>query len=341
MRMRILIPITALLLALVGAGALAPRDAAAQPNVVLQPAPGGQPGAAAQPGAPVQPAQPGAQPAQPGAQPARPAAPAAQPGGVQAPRAGAQAAAQPGGQPTAAAVKSDPRLNPKAPPHLDQIESTGKGTALLFWAFALAAVGGALFVVTRRNLIAAVMGMVGSFLGIAAVYMLLYASFLAVIQMLVYAGAIMVLFVFVVMILNRPEDEPVAPAGRAGQAIAVVAMIYLVFRLAMLLVSVQAPEQAMGPPADVLVTISNNCDPSRCEAAGGRCATVATGQPQVCRVSHDWGSVRAVGSDLFGPGVFPFEAISILLLVGVVGAIATARPMHDDGNPEAGAGGAP
>ena len=51
-------------------------------------------------------------------------------------------------------------------------------------------IAGALFVVTRRNLIAAVMGMVGSFIGIAAIYMLLYAHFIAVIQMLVYAGAI-------------------------------------------------------------------------------------------------------------------------------------------------------
>ena len=104
--------------------------------------------------------------------------------------------------------------------------------ALLFWAFAAATVGGALFVVTRRNLIAAVMGMVGSFLGIAAVYMMLYAHFLAVIQMLVYAGAIMVLFVFVIMILNRPEDEPVAPTGRVGPGrSAALAIVYLVGRL--------------------------------------------------------------------------------------------------------------
>src|SRR5262249_57738919 len=108
--------------------------------------------------------------------------------------------------------------------------------ALLFWLFALATVGGAIFVITRRNLIAAVMGVIGSFVGIAAVYMMLYASFLSVIQMLVYAGAIMVLFVFVIMILNRPEDDPVAPTGRAGQAIGAAAILYLVFRLAMLLV---------------------------------------------------------------------------------------------------------
>ena len=45
---------------------------------------------------------------------------------------------------------------------------------------------------------------------------------------------------------------------------------------------------------------------------------------------YDWGTVKAVGSDLFGAGLFPFEAISILLLIAVVGAIAIARPLHED-----------
>ncbi|HEU4730552.1 MAG TPA: NADH-quinone oxidoreductase subunit J, partial [Kofleriaceae bacterium] len=91
--------------------------------------------------------------------------------------------------------------------HSDLVSSSGKGMALLFWAFALIAVAGAVFVITRRNLIAAVMGMVGSFFGIAAVYMLLYAQFLAVVQLLVYAGAIMVLFVFVIMLLNAGVED--------------------------------------------------------------------------------------------------------------------------------------
>jgi NADH-quinone oxidoreductase subunit J len=185
--------------------------------------------------------------------------------------------------------------------HSDLVASSGKGMALLFWAFALAAVAGALFVVSRKNLIAAVMGMVGSFLGIAAIYMMLYAQFLAVVQMLVYAGAIMVLFVFVVMILNRPEDEPVAPSGRAGQALGGLAILYLVGKLILMLMQVEPPN-----PATALA------------------APLATPE------GYDWGSVRAVGTDLFGPGLFPFEAISILLLVAVVGAIAIARPLHAD-----------
>ncbi len=272
MRTRTLFLITAAALSLAATGALAPPDAAAQqPGVVLQPAPG----------------------------------PAARPAPL--PRVEAE--------PSAAVVPDDPRLNPKPPPHLDEVQSTGKGTALLFWAFAAAAVGGALFVITRRNLIAAVMGMVGSFLGISAVYMLLYASFLAVIQVLVYAGAIMVLFVFVVMILNRPEDEPVAPSGRLGHVVGVAAMLYLVFRLAMLLVNVKAPPEAMGPPEPVAVTTTvsardatGRCDRPACEGQGGTCVVVDPRRGEVCqvKVSHEWGSVRAVGTDLFGPGVFPF-----------------------------------
>jgi NADH-quinone oxidoreductase subunit J len=193
----------------------------------------------------------------------------------------------------------------KHTPHLDIVESSGKGMAVMFWLFAAITVGGALFVITRRNLIAAVMGMVGSFLGIAAVYMMLYASFLAVIQMLVYAGAIMVLFVFVIMILNRPEDEPIAPSGRVGQGIGALAIVYLVARLVMLLIHVHVSPAALQAPA----------------------ALPIGGEPVA------WGSVRAVGTDLFGPGLFPFEAISILLLIAVVGAIAIARPLHEDAVP--------
>jgi NADH-quinone oxidoreductase subunit J len=198
----------------------------------------------------------------------------------------------------------------KQHPHDDIVESHGRGMALLFWLFAAVTIGGAVFAVSRRNLIAAVMGMVGSFIGIAAVYMMLYAQFLAVIQMLVYAGAIMVLFVFVVMILNRPEDEPVAPTGRAGQALGGLAILYLVGRLAMLMIHVELPNKAAAlaaPPAVLLPPAS----------------TAGIGE------TAGWGTVKAVGSDLFNGGLFPFEAISILLLVAVVGAIAIAKPLHN------------
>jgi len=223
----------------------------------------------------------------------------------------AVAEAQPAPPPTAAQPGIVKTSVAKKYPHSDKVESKGKGMALLFWIFAAASVAGALFVVTRRNLIAAVMGMVGSFIGVSAIYMMLYAGFLAVIQMLVYAGAIMVLFVFVIMILNRPEDEPVAPSGRAGQVIGGVAILYLVYRLVTLFLHVKLPNEviALGAPDAIQLPPI---------------------KPGIPGELVDWGSTKAVGADLFGPGLFPFEAISILLLVAVVGALAIARPVSDD-----------
>jgi NADH-quinone oxidoreductase subunit J len=230
-------------------------------------------------------------------------------------------------------LTSDARIEGISYGHADLHGSSGPGMALLFWLFALVSVAGAIFVISRRNLIAAVMGMVGSFLGIAALYMMLYAQFLAVIQMLVYAGAIMVLFVFVVMILNRPEDEPVAPAGRAGQVLGGLAILYLISRLCAMLAHVEPPNAAvaMNAPAPL---------PEQC-VEWRRDDTVPRNKgepaPEICVRSErpDWGSITAVGTDLFGPGVFPFEAISILLLVAVVGAIAIARPLRQEPEDEA------
>lgn len=187
-----------------------------------------------------------------------------------------------------------------------QVPATGKprtstGTALAFWLFAAITIGGSIFVITRKNLITAVMGMVGTFFGLAALYMLLYAHFLAVIQMLVYAGAIMVLFVFVIMILNKPEDEPYATKGRAGKAVAGLAMAYLIYRL-----------------ASVLLSVDRNVTAAQLAA------------PAPTAEGYDWGSTAAVGWNLFNEYLFPFEAVSILLLVAVVGAIAVARPLKDD-----------
>jgi NADH:ubiquinone oxidoreductase subunit 6 (subunit J) len=104
----------------------------------------------------------------------------------------------------------------------------------------------------------------------------------------------------------------VAPSGRAGQALGGLAILYLVARLVMLLIHVQPPnpEVAMAAPPPL---------PEHCVAWKDNAC--------VARDRYDWGSVGAVGTDLFNAGLFPFEAISILLLLAVVGAIAIARPL--------------
>lgn len=202
-------------------------------------------------------------------------------------------------------TKRDQAESPKLQPTTAAGKRTKAGLAFAFWGFAALTVFGSLFVLTRRNLITAVMGMVGTFFALAALYMLLYAHFLAVIQLLVYAGAIMVLFVFVIMILNKPEDEPFAQSGRFGKFLAGLAMVYLVFRLGAVLVDV----------------------PSHGSAAQIAAQNAA---PALTSDGFAWGSTAAVGWNLFNEYLFPFEAVSILLLIAVVGAIAISRPFKQD-----------
>lgn len=195
-----------------------------------------------------------------------------------------------------------------------------KGAAFVFWAFAFASIGGSIFVITRSNMVTAVMGMVGTFFAIAGLYLMLYASFLAVMQVLVYAGAIMVLFVFVIMILNRPEEEPWAVQGILGKGIAALGVLYLFKRLASILWEVKDTHSLIVDKAELNVEIVlNHADPA-----------LATRAAEAITRTYEFGTVEGVGYTLFSKYLFPFEAVSIVLLVAVVGAIAIARPREDE-----------
>ena len=163
--------------------------------------------------------------------------------------------------------------------------------SILFWLFALMAVGGGLLTITRRNAVSAVMWLVATFLALAATYVLLFAHFIAVIQVLVYAGAIMVLFVFVIMILNKEEEEPWAARGLIGKGLAGLALIYLMGRLINVVY--------LAPPVE----------------------------RRLC-ISDDFGTTLSLGKTLFSTYLFPFEAVSIVLLIAVVGALVLAHPSH-------------
>ncbi len=163
-----------------------------------------------------------------------------------------------------------------------------------FWIFALVVLLGAVMTVTRRNNISAVMSLVGTFFGVAAMYALLQAHFLAALQVLVYAGAIMVLFTFVVMVLNRDESEPWAFKGVFSKlAIGMPALGYLVLRISSYFVEATKDE-----------------------------AGSAT--------SPTFGTVAEVGRVLFTDYLFAFEAVSVLLLIAVIAAVVVARSTKQD-----------
>ncbi len=161
-----------------------------------------------------------------------------------------------------------------------------------FYIGAAIAVLSSFFVVAQRNPMHSVMLLITSFGALAALYVLLDAPFTAVTQIIIYAGAIMVLFLFVVMLLNIPQEDPVVSAsallGPTGMRIAVVLSLALGVELVWALSRVGPAWFSQGPSA-----------------------------PSVS-------SVAGIGVALFTRHAFAFEATSILILVAMVGAVVLA-----------------
>ncbi len=165
----------------------------------------------------------------------------------------------------------------------------------LFALCAVACLAGAITTISAQNPIRGAMGLLTTIFGIAGLFLKLRAEFLTAIQLIVYAGAVVVLFVFVLMLLGADARAPARP-GRSGASRALGGGL---FALASLL---------------ALISVAGSPGP------GG------THEPTIFKaVSSSHGSVEAVGTELFSKGIFAFELVSALLIVAVIGAIAVAR----------------
>jgi len=172
---------------------------------------------------------------------------------------------------------------------------------VLFYVFAAVAIGASLLVIGQRNPMYSIMLLIASFGALSALYIQLDAPFVAMAQIIVYAGAIMVLFLFVVMLLNAPQEDAAQwdrthplrrpGVGRFGAMLAALLIVQLVWAL----VRVSDIGAAVGARGDVA----------------------------------ELSSVRSVGRVLFTDYMFAFEATSILILVAMVGAVLlAAREEH-------------
>jgi len=160
---------------------------------------------------------------------------------------------------------------------------------LLFILFAGMAIGCALAVVAQRNPLYSAISLIGVFISLACLYVMLAAPFIAAVQVIVYAGAIMVLVVFVIMLLNVEQEERGRPRLKFLVPTAIALAAILIGEVAFILVSVQ--EFRVNPTA----TPSNV------------------------------GLTHSIGSALFTRYLLPFEITSILLLMAIVGAMTLAR----------------
>ncbi|MFQ6099544.1 MAG: NADH-quinone oxidoreductase subunit J, partial [Armatimonadota bacterium] len=94
-------------------------------------------------------------------------------------------------------------------------------TEAIFWLFAADAIASAFLCITRRSPVASALWLVNTLFAVAAMFVLLEAHFIAAMQVLVYAGAIMVLFLFVIMLLNLGRESRTDMVGWAGRAVVI------------------------------------------------------------------------------------------------------------------------
>ncbi len=157
-----------------------------------------------------------------------------------------------------------------------------------FYLCAAAAVSGALAVAMAKNAIRAAMGLLLLILSLAGLFLSLRAEFLAVIQLIVYAGAVVILFLFVIMLLGPSADPPHDHRGRVARGIGAT-----VFGLAMF--------AAIWP------------------------LSIAAHSHPIVPATAELGTIDSFGWSLYNDAVVPFELSSALLMVAVLGAVAVAR----------------
>ena len=162
---------------------------------------------------------------------------------------------------------------------------------LRFGVFAVATVLAALGVIFFRNAVSSAMALVGTFFFLAGIYVLLWAHTIAALQVLVYAGAIMVLFLFVIMLLTISAEGPVLNFS-VSRVAGSLAAILLFGGLARVFLRLKGSDLAWMD------------DPAR-------------------RAS--FGTIQKLGEVMYTQWLFPFEAVSLLLLVAILGAVVVAK----------------
>ena len=166
---------------------------------------------------------------------------------------------------------------------------------VMFIMLAVAAVGTSLMMVTRKNAIHSALWMIATFFVMAVIYLFLNAQFIAVAQVMVYAGAIMMLILFVIMLVHMETGGEGEGRARRSQGTRTAGALITAILLAELLFGALY-YQMTGRSGDYSTAVVNSV-----------------------------GSVRTVGALLYGQYLFPFEVASILLLVGIVGAVVIAK----------------
>jgi NADH-quinone oxidoreductase subunit J len=187
--------------------------------------------------------------------------------------------------------------------------------SLLFYFFAAITLGFGLNVLLARNPVTSALSLAVSFVGLAALFIGLDAYFIGTIQVLVYAGAVMVLFLFILMLLDiksMAQGQKSIAAVAAGSAVAVILATQIIFISGQLpLAGLQADERPLDPKAAVA-------------------ARAATGMKNVATITRDLEAgelpdAKLMGETLYQKYAFHLQLVGLLLLVGTVGVVVLSK----------------
>ena len=199
--------------------------------------------------------------------------------------------------------------------------------ALFFWIFALAAVFAALLTVMARNAVHSALFLISSLVSVAALFVLARAEFIAGVQVLVYVGGVMVLFLFVIMLVNVGAEEHGREQIFNSQRQVTASLIFCGLLVLGVLYAVNQGYRGLqksNPPPELGAELTNP-DQSHPVSATG-----------TSRITNDTGQI---GSILYRYASLPFEIASVLLLVAIIGSVMLARTLKqeasaDDVDPE-------
>lgn len=188
---------------------------------------------------------------------------------------------------------------------------------VVFWTLAVAAIGAALGVVMVRDLFRAALLLATAFIAVAGFFVLLSAEFLAVVQVLIYVGAISILFIFAIM-LTRDVTQGNVPNRLQIPAVLFPALLLV----SLILVAVSTDWRFLSPEQEQRAGLAQ-------VQSVGISAGDAVGQVGLVTDSaKDQVQDEGLADLLIGQFVLPFEAVSLLLLAALIGALALARPQR-------------
>ena len=192
--------------------------------------------------------------------------------------------------------------------------------AFFFWLFALAALVAGLLTIMARNAVHSALFLISALVSVAALFIVLGAEFIAGVQILVYVGGVMVLFLFVIMLVNvsaeeRGREQLFNRPGQVGASL----IVLMLFVLGLIMAINQSAEAFRPSRPDASAEAAAERQ-NRQRAARERNLPVA--ETGTTRISRD---TENVGASLYRYGSLPFEIASVLLLVAIVGSVLLAR----------------